>query len=156
MTPPAREAVEAHDTGCGPTGPGLWWAFDGQAVCLLEAVEAVKAPTGLRWTWADQPDHTEDLWTASWPCAPALLPDDVAKLRHMVGATGRDRRLWGYRNHYAPGGDAIAAMERLEAAGLVARGAPYWATNFFHATRAGCRKAGLGRTAMARAMEGRA
>lgn len=79
--------------------------------------------------------------------------DDMEKLRHMVGATGKNRRRWGCRNHYAPGGDAAEAMERLHAAGLVERGRPYYDVHYYHATEAGCRAVGMGRVTMRRCLE---
>ena len=83
-----------------------------------------------------------------------VTENDLRLLRHMVGATGRDRRAWGYRNHFAPGDGDLEAMERLEAAGLVRRGEPYWNTYSFHATEAGLDRLGLGRVVKRRILSG--
>jgi hypothetical protein len=73
-----------------------------------------------------------------------LKPNDRSALWHMLGIDfRRPSSKWGFRNCYAPGGDAIASMERLERHGLVVRGRKYGETNYFHATLAGCLAAGL-------------
>ena len=74
---------------------------------------------------------------------------DLDNLRHMVAA---DARNAGYRNHFAPGGEDIASMLRLEQAGLVIQGRPYEETHFYHATLLGCKAAGLSRAATRRAL----
>jgi hypothetical protein len=75
---------------------------------------------------------------------------DIDCLRHAVAA---GHRLPGFRNWYAPGGADVDSMHRLESAGLMARGRPYAETHYFHATKEGCRVAGLGPTATRRALQ---
>jgi hypothetical protein len=73
-----------------------------------------------------------------------LLPVDYDNLRHMTGCDSRyPKKQWGFRNHYAPGGDDIISMFRLESAGFVLRGCKYHETNYFHATEAGCKAIGM-------------
>ena len=83
-----------------------------------------------------------------------VTENDLRLLRHMVGATGRDRRAWGYRNHFAPGAHDMESMARLEAAGLAVRGTPYWSGCFFHATEAGLDRLGVGRVVKRRILNG--
>jgi hypothetical protein len=85
---------------------------------------------------------------------PTITTDDLAKLRHMVGAgpsVPLDRR--GYRNHFAAGFADLAAMERLVAAGLGIRGRALAGSHLYHATAAGCHAAGLNRAQTTRALE---
>lgn len=84
-----------------------------------------------------------------------ITDDDLEKLRHMLGVGPRHpRRAWGFRNHYAPGASDVPAMERLVAAGLAERGAPYREAHFYHATASGCQRAGLSKAATRRVMDG--
>lgn len=79
---------------------------------------------------------------------------DMSNLRHMLGiGSHTEKRQWGNRNHFAPGGADIQSMERLESAGLVCKGRPYADTYFYHATEAGCRAAGLKPYQIRKAME---
>ncbi len=84
-------------------------------------------------------------------------PDDLKKLKHMLGATEdvkkRDR---GYRNYYATsGGPAHEAMQRLEFAGLAVKGKTSPSgMMYYHATEAGCVVAGLNAKEIKRAFEG--
>ena len=82
-------------------------------------------------------------------------PEDMEKLRHMVGATNRLARDRGWRNFYAPGPGDVAAMRRLVSAGLARRGFPYEEDFYYCATEAGCIAAGLTKGQTKRAMEGR-
>ena len=73
-----------------------------------------------------------------------MLDEDMQNLRHMLGAGSHiKKRNWGYRNHFAPAGDDVQSMLRLESAGLVIKGKPYHETYYYHATKAGCEAAGL-------------
>lgn len=68
---PTLDELRARDTGKGPTGPGDWWAFDGETVAFLRAFEQ---PDGtLAWLWQDMPADwgAETEWTPAWPCAAA-------------------------------------------------------------------------------------
>lgn len=82
-----------------------------------------------------------------------LLDGDMEKLRHMLGATPRHASTkWGFRNHYLCGVQDRDAMERLVVAGLAIRGEPLLSSQYYHATRDGCRAAGLDRSGIARAL----
>lgn len=83
-----------------------------------------------------------------------LADGDLDKLRHMLGATAHHPKAhWGFRNHYLCNVQDRAAMERLVAAGLARAGEQLLRTQYFHATRDGCRAAGLDRSGIARALE---
>ena len=81
------------------------------------------------------------------------LDTDMDNLRHMLGArSDQKKRNWGYRNHYAPGSSLdVQSMERLELAGLVERGKPYYEAHFYHATEKGCAALGFSPTQTKRA-----
>ncbi|MGE4529756.1 MAG: hypothetical protein AB7C98_00340 [Acidithiobacillus sp.] len=80
--------------------------------------------------------------------------DDLTNLRHMLGiGLHIQKRQWGYRNHFAPGGTDIQSMERLEELGLVQKGRIYEDTHYYHATEAGCQVAGLKPYQIRKAME---
>ncbi|MBU2839455.1 hypothetical protein HF670_07735 [Acidithiobacillus thiooxidans] len=69
---------------------------------------------------------------------------DIENLRHMLGIRKHiKKRSWGYRNYFAPAGEDIQSMERLEKAGLVRKGCVYGETYYYHATETGCSVAGL-------------
>lgn len=88
-------------------------------------------------------------------CIVSLDDNDMNNLRHMLGVGSHiAKREWGYRNHFAPGGDNIKSMERLETAGLVRRGRPYRETHYYHATEKGCKAAGLNKKQTNNAMGG--
>ena len=83
-----------------------------------------------------------------------LTTDDLAKLRHMLGATQhRPKKNWGFRNYYAAGTGDVPSMERLVSAGYCVRGQPYMDAHYYHATRDGCAAAGLSKAATTRAFE---
>jgi hypothetical protein len=86
----------------------------------------------------------------------AIMPGDFAKLQHMLGAVhGKPKNRWGYRNYFAAGsGQQHEAMQRLVAAGLATTGRAANEMTYFHATRLGCRAAGLDGAGIKRAMEG--
>lgn len=69
--------------------------------------------------------------------------DDLDNLRHMLGVSERCRR--GYRNFFVAGGDDVASMERLRAAGWVIRNERYRLSDgpCYHATLEGARAVGL-------------
>ena len=71
---------------------------------------------------------------------------DLANLQHMVGAHGRQP---GFRNHFVAGEDNMESLLRLVVAGLCVQRTP----TLFTATEQGCRAAGLGKTAIRRALE---
>ena len=85
----------------------------------------------------------------------AIMPDDFAKLQHMLGAVqGKPKNRWGYRNYFAAGsGQQQEAMQRLVAAGLATAGRAANEMTYFHATRLGCKAAGLDGAGIKRAME---
>ncbi len=85
-----------------------------------------------------------------------LLPIDIKKLRHTLGATlDRPQSKWGFRNYYcaARGGDAEASMRRMVAAGFMRPGHESEKQIYFHATKAGCKLAGLNFAGVRRALE---
>ena len=86
----------------------------------------------------------------------AIMPGDFAKLQHMLGAVqGKPKNRWGYRNYFAAGsGQQHEAMQRLVAAGLATAGRVCGGMTYFHATRLGCKAAGLDAACIKRAMEG--
>lgn len=77
----------------------------------------------------------------------AVTPDDLGKLRHMLGAEPSvPKKSHGYRNRYiTTRGDTGTeqAMERLLAAGLVVRGNETQDTITYHATRGGAILVGI-------------
>lgn len=85
----------------------------------------------------------------------AILPGDFAKLQHMLGAVqGKPKYRWGYRNYFAAGSvQQHEAMQRLVAAGLATAGRAANEMTYFHATRLGCKAAGLDAAGIKRAME---
>ena len=84
----------------------------------------------------------------------AIMPGDFAKLQHMLGAVqGKPKNRWGYRNYFAAGsGQQHEAMQRLVAAGLTTVGRACGDMTYFHATRLGCKAAGLDGAGIKRAM----
>ncbi|NBV16809.1 hypothetical protein [Janthinobacterium sp.] len=87
----------------------------------------------------------------------AIMPGDFAKLQHMLGAVPNNlKRQWGLRNYYCANatGAAREAMQRLADAGLVTAGHESETQAYFHATRLGCKSAGLDAAGIKRAMEG--
>ncbi len=86
----------------------------------------------------------------------AIMPGDFVKLQHMLGAVKQyPKSKWGWRNYYAVGGgQAREAMQRLVAAGLATAGLAANEMTYFHATRLGCKAAGLDVAGIKRAMEG--
>lgn len=83
-----------------------------------------------------------------------LAKGDLNKLRHMLGATKHHPKTkWGFRNHYLCNVQDREAMERLVAAGLARAGEQLLRTQYYHATKDGCRAAGLDRSGIVRAME---
>jgi hypothetical protein len=85
----------------------------------------------------------------------AILPSDFAKLQHMLGAVKQyPKSKWGWRNYFAAGsGQQHEAMLRLVAAGLATVGRACRDMTYFHATRLGCKAAGLEGAGIKRAME---
>ena len=86
----------------------------------------------------------------------AIMPGDFSKLQHMLGAVdGRPKYHWGLRNYYCASvsGAAHQAMQRLADAGLVTAGHESETQVYFHATRLGCKAAGLNGAGIKRAME---
>ncbi|MRW88840.1 hypothetical protein GJ699_02455 [Duganella sp. FT80W] len=81
-----------------------------------------------------------------------LEEGDLDKLLHMLGAAGNSAAKPGFRNHYLCNVQDRAAMERLVAAGLALAGEQLLQTQYYHATRDGCRAAGLDRSGIARAL----
>lgn len=72
-----------------------------------------------------------------------ITTDDLDNVRHMLGVSDRCRR--GYRNYFVAGGDDVASMERLRAAGFVVKNEGYKASSdpCYHATIEGARAVGL-------------
>ncbi|MGV8869295.1 MAG: hypothetical protein ACOH2S_20435 [Janthinobacterium svalbardensis] len=85
----------------------------------------------------------------------AILPGDFAKLQHMLGAVQQyPKYKWGWRNYFAAGsGQQHEAMQRLVVAGLATAGMAANEMTYFHATRLGCKAAGLDGAGIKRAME---
>lgn len=86
----------------------------------------------------------------------AIMPGDFAKLQRMLGVVaGRPKYHWGLRNYYcaSASGAARQAMQRLVDAGLVTTGHESDTQVYFHATRMGCKAAGLDAAGIKRAME---
>ena len=86
----------------------------------------------------------------------AIMPGDFAKLQHMLGAVaGRPKYHWGLRNYYcaSASGAARQAMQRLVDAGLATIGHESDTQVYFHATRMGCKAAGLDVAGIKRATE---
>ncbi len=70
--------------------------------------------------------------------------DDMAILRHMLGATSRnDSDTWGNRNHYLANRRDVALLKQFVSAGMVCTGARLLDLRYYHATPWGCRVAGL-------------
>ena len=84
-----------------------------------------------------------------------ILPGDFVKLQHMLGAVHQYPKCkWGWRNYFAAGsGQQHEAMQRLVAAGLATAGRAANEMTYFHATRLGCKAAGLDAAGIKRAME---
>jgi hypothetical protein len=74
-----------------------------------------------------------------------VTSEDLDNVRHMLGVSERCRRGW--RNYFVAGGDDVASMERLRAAGLVVKNERYSlsADPCYHATLEGARAIGLKR-----------
>ena len=85
----------------------------------------------------------------------AIMPGDFAKLQHMLGAVQQyPKSKWGWRNYFAAGsGQQHEAMKRLVADGLAMTGRAANEMTYFHATRLGCKAAGLDAAGIKRAME---
>ena len=85
----------------------------------------------------------------------AIMPGDFAKLQHMLGAVqSKPKNRWGYLNYFAAGsGQQHEAMQRLVVAGLVTAGRAANEMTYFHATRLGCKAAGLDAAGTKRALE---
>ncbi|RFP32438.1 hypothetical protein [Duganella sp. BJB476] len=85
-----------------------------------------------------------------------LHEGDIEKLKHALGATShRPQSKWGFRNYYCAGrgGAAEEAMRRLVAAGFMCAGHEGENQAYFHATKAGCKLAGLNSAGVRRATE---
>lgn len=82
-----------------------------------------------------------------------LAPGDIDKLKHALGAvSNQPKRDWGFRNYYNACSED-PAMLRLVAAGFMSRGRVIEADSaYFHATRIGCKVAGLSGAHIGRAM----
>lgn len=73
-----------------------------------------------------------------------LQPEDLGILQHMLGATPHHPvARWGFRNEYLANRRDVDALQRLVAAGFARAGEPLLQLQYFHATDAGCRLAGL-------------
>ncbi|QKY08753.1 hypothetical protein [Janthinobacterium lividum] len=85
----------------------------------------------------------------------AIMPGDFTKLQHMLGAVQQyPKSKWGWRNYFAAGsGQQHEAMQRLVVAGLATAGRAANEMTYFHATRLGCKAAGLDAAGIRRAME---
>jgi hypothetical protein len=85
-----------------------------------------------------------------------LHPGDIDKLKHALGANSRyPQSKWGFRNYYcaARGGASEEAMRRMVAAGFMTAGYESETQAYFHATKAGCKLAGLNSAGVRRALE---
>ena len=73
-----------------------------------------------------------------------LQPEDLGILQHMLGATPHHPvARWGFRNEYLANRRDVDALQRLVTAGFARAGKPLLQLQYFHATDAGCRLAGL-------------
>lgn len=73
-----------------------------------------------------------------------ITADDLDNLRHMLGCEPeRARKSWGFRNCFVAGESDVPSMERLAAAGFVVKGRLVNQDQSYHATREGCRAAGM-------------
>lgn len=80
---------------------------------------------------------------------------DLDNLRHMLGIGDHIKKgNWGHRNYFHAAGDTIPSMKRLEAAGLVKRGAITGYGAYFYATKTGCHAVGLSAAGIKRALDG--
>lgn len=72
-----------------------------------------------------------------------ITVDDLDNLRHMLGVSEQHPR--GYRNYFVAGGDDVASMNRLVAAGFAVRNERYAlsAHPCYHATIEGAMAVGL-------------
>jgi hypothetical protein len=85
-----------------------------------------------------------------------LQAGDIDKLKHTVGAVQhRPKRTWGLRNYYCAGrgGASEESMRRMVAAGFISAGYESDEQAYFHATKAGCKLAGLDAAGVRRALE---
>ncbi|KQQ40440.1 hypothetical protein ASF61_06715 [Duganella sp. Leaf126] len=83
-----------------------------------------------------------------------LQDDDLDVLHHMLGATGHHpQSRWGFRNEYLANRRDLLALERLVAGGFVRAGTMLLDLRYFHATRDGCKLAGLSAVAARHALE---
>lgn len=85
----------------------------------------------------------------------AIMPGDLAKLQHMLGAVKQYPKCkWGWRNYFAAGsGQQHEAMQRLVVAGMATVGRAGGDMTYFYATHLGCKAAGLDAAGIRRAME---
>lgn len=85
----------------------------------------------------------------------AIMPGDLAKLQHMLGVVEHvAKKRWGWRNYFAAGSShQHEAMQRLVGAGLARAGRADGDMTYFHATRLGCKAAGLDAARVKRALE---
>ncbi len=86
----------------------------------------------------------------------SITPKDMSNLKHMLGVGSHiNKRNWGFRNHFLPGGTDIESMERLESEGFVCKGNLHNGSQvcFYHATLNGCLAAGLKPYQIRNAME---
>ncbi len=70
-----------------------------------------------------------------------VTPLDLELVRHMLGVATKTPK--GYRNYFVAAGDNVAAMERLQIAGLVTKGETDAVGTCYHATLAGAQAVGL-------------
>ncbi len=88
---------------------------------------------------------------------PTLSPEDLDRLRRMLGITPELKRgQWGYRNWYLVGNAGLdyESMIRMESLGLVFRRNTVGHSTYFHVTEDGCRLVGLGPRQIVNAMGG--
>lgn len=81
-----------------------------------------------------------------------LEPEDLDILRFMLGVKQSPRAHWGNRNTYLCNRRDQPSMERLLAAGFVRAGEQILQLRYYHATKAGCKLAGLNGAAVRRAL----
>lgn len=84
-----------------------------------------------------------------------IMLGDFANLQHMLGAVKHHpKSRWGWRNYFAAGSfSQHEAMQRLLAAGLAEVSRVTGNLTCFHATRLGCKAAGLDGAGIKCAME---
>jgi hypothetical protein len=87
-----------------------------------------------------------------------LLKVDIENIQMMLGVFASiSRSEWGYKNHFSPCPEDVPSMKRLVRHGFAVEGEIYRSDkdgilHYYHATRVGCKLAGLSTYAARKAM----